>query len=77
MDSDIIDLREIIEERGTHATARAVISDKDLTLWKVRMIMVRNIPTAILTLLQVDLEPPHVDERALPSLVKHVRLGEA
>ena len=34
---DIIELKEIVKERGIHATARASFPNKDLALWKVRM----------------------------------------
>ena len=35
---DIIDLKDLIKEKGTNATGHAVLA-KDLTLWKVRMTM--------------------------------------
>ena len=55
---DIIELKEIVKERGIHATARTVFPNKDLALWKVRMTMVGDMPTARVALLQVGLEPP-------------------
>jgi hypothetical protein len=49
----IIRLKEMIREKGFKE--RDILS-RDLTLWKVRMTMDNNMPTARLTLPQVDLE---------------------
>ena len=35
---DMIDLKDLIHQKGINVTERAVLA-KDLTLWKVRMIM--------------------------------------
>jgi hypothetical protein len=58
---DIRGLKELIEERGINVTEHTILA-KDLILWKVRMTPWRP-ATAQLTLLQVNLAHPKINER--------------